>query len=162
MKWILHPPGFALPPRLLRWKTFKQGVKKTTWPPTWQHFHYSEVSRGQVEVSWATSSPRTRNPTSKHLHLKACSDCFSIVSTKPTSASNNLVLDWNPWPTGALLHRRLNSPVIKFTSLTTAWFKVFVVVIHRNLAGSGMGGQSWVPRDSACVHGNQIPGCRLP
>ena len=73
-----------------------------TWLPTWRHFLLGESCEGQV--SWATSNPRTRNLTSGELRFEAFKIyincyyyCFPILSTIPTVASNNLVLDWTLW-----------------------------------------------------------------
>jgi len=66
--------------------------EKMTQLPTWKHFLLGEFSGGQV--SWATSNPRTRNLTFGELQLEVYffQNDFSILSTLPTIASNNLVL----------------------------------------------------------------------
>ena len=38
--------------------------------------------------------------------------CLSILSVTPTVASNNLVLGWNSWPTGILLHCSWNRRLV--------------------------------------------------
>ena len=63
-----------------------------------------------------------RNMTSRGLQLGIVvlflSSLLLILFVIPTVASNNLVLGWNSWPTGALLHHRsLNRPWVLTKSL---------------------------------------------
>ena len=96
MKWVLHRLGFTLQPRLL----LKQRCRK--WHDC-QHgniFLLGEFSRDQV--SWTTSNPWTRN--------LASGKTLTWDNLPHSSATPNLVLGWNPWPTSALLHCSLNWP----------------------------------------------------
>ena len=57
-------------------------------------FFLGEFSGGQV--SWATSNPHTRNSAPENSNLRHfLNDFYSILSTIPTVASNNLVLGLN-------------------------------------------------------------------
>ena len=72
-------------------KNFKHGWKNWHGCQHGNTFCYGEFSRGQV--SWPTSKPHIRNLTSRELQLlRHLFIYFSILSTIPIVASNNLVL----------------------------------------------------------------------
>ena len=103
-RWECCVETFALQPIFLGCE-LQAWMKKTTWLSTRQHFLLGEFYGGQV--SWTTSNPRTLKaglritPTWGNFSFP----CFSTLYTIPTFASDYVVLGWNSWPTGALLHK---------------------------------------------------------
>ena len=94
--------------KVSRWRASSMDVKIWHGCQHGNTFLLGEFYGGQV--SWTTSNPRTIKLAFGELQLEAF---FFLVFlflhlvqyTIPTVASNSVVLGWNPWPTGALLHK---------------------------------------------------------
>ena len=95
------------------WKNFKNGWKKLN-DMVSQHIDtfcfgssmkvkFLEQPQTLGQETWLLENPNLRHSF----------NCFPILSAIPTVASNNLVLGWNSWPSGALLRCSLNWPLIK-------------------------------------------------
>ena len=88
-KMVLHQLGFTLWPRLLRCTTLSMD-EKMTWLPTCQHFLLGWLSEDQIPGQPQILGPKTWPLENSNLRHYFC--CFSIQSTIPTGASNNLFL----------------------------------------------------------------------
>ena len=94
------------------------------------------LTLGVRAVLWRSSfsgnlKPRTRNVASRELRFKGhiYIYIYSILSTIPTVASNNLVLGWNCWLTSALLHHSVNQPYVGASEIPI-WFTIVVTSLR--------------------------------
>lgn len=94
---------------------FKHEWKMAWLLPTWKHFCWGSFRGVKVlgqpqtlgQEMWPSNYSNLRYYLESH---------FSILSPTPTIASNNLLLGWDYWLTGALFHRSLMRPWKRGTS----------------------------------------------
>ena len=93
----------------------------TCWHLVLGQFYGGQVSRATLNLGQETWP--LENSVSRGIYI------YSILSTIPTVASNNLVLGWNCWLTSALLHHSVNQPYVGASEIPI-WFTIVVTSLR--------------------------------